>query len=769
MTIRKILCPIAITGFLLVMVSCSNTKYLPANDSLYTGADIKINSKELSKKKKKLLTTELNTLVRPKPNMSIFGLRPKLWFWNIAGTPKHKISVRRLIKKLGEPPVLLSDVNAVKTGKVLQSDLDNAGYFRSVLTSEISIKSKRAKAIYTAVPGPQYTINQVVFQQDSSPLQKAINRTKRRTLLKKGEPYNLEIIKTERARIDSRLKQRGFYFFDPNDIIMDVDSTIGGHQVNIYVNTKKTTPEPARKIYHINEVVIYPTFNASTASSDTSRFFAEMYHNYLVIDSNKFYKPRLFQQAMQFKPGDIYNRGEHNATLNRLINLGIFKFVKNRFEVTHDSLLNAYYYLTPLPKNSLHVEIGGLTKSNNLTGTQATVGFTNRNAFGGGEILNVNVTAGTEVQVSGNYKGYNTYRYGAEANLAIPKFVVPLVYINPRGGFVPRTNVQLGYDVLSRQSLYSLTSFRGAYGYTWKESERKEHTFYPISVQYVRPKDVSRQYLDSIKNYPALRHVVDTQFILGASYSYLFNQLVGRVPDNAFYFNGIVDVSGNIAGLVKKSVIKDGDTARIFGLPFAQYAKVETDFRYYKNLGGKNVWANRIDVGIGIPYGNSKQLPFIKQFFVGGNNSLRAFRSRSLGPGTYVDPSLLDERLKKGFVPDESGDMKLELNSELRFKIVSPIYGAAFVDAGNIWLYNEDASRPGSKFSSDFLKELAAGAGLGLRVDISILILRLDVAFPIRKPWLPESDRWVIDKISFGNKEWRKDNLVFNLAIGYPF
>ncbi len=769
MRIQKIISSLLTITCVSALISCNNTKYLPANDALYTGADIKIESKELSNKKKKLLSAELKTLVRPKPNASILGLRPKLWFWNIGGTPKHKISIKRLIKKMGEPPVLLSDVNAEKTAKVLQSDLENTGYFRSSVDADITVKNKRARAIYTAVPGPQYTINEVIFQQDSSILQKTINRTKRRTLLKKGQPFNLEIIKAERSRIDSRLKQRGFYFFDPDNIIMDVDSTVGDHKVNIYVNTKPSTPAAARKIYRINEVVIYPRYNLSFTSSDTNQKYGKRFDNYLIVDSSDFYKPRLFKQAMQFKPGNVYNRAQHNATLNRLINLGIFKFVKNRFEVAGDTLLDAFYYLTPLPKNSLHVELGGTTKSNNLTGSQATVGFTNRNAFGGGEILNVNVTGGAEVQVSGNYKGFNTYRYGAEATLNIPKFLVPLVYINPAGGFVPRTNIQLGYDVLSKQNLYSLRSFRLGYGYTWKESAQKEHTFYPISVQYVQPKDVTQTYLDSIKNYPSLRHVVDTQFILGANYNYIFNQLVGRVPDNAFYFSGLVDVSGNIAGALKRSVIKSGDTARLFGAPFSQYLKLETDFRYYRNLGGKNVWANRIDIGAGIPYGNSRQLPFIKQFFVGGNNSLRAFRSRALGPGSYIDPAILDPGSKPVFVPDESGDIKLELNSELRFKIFSPVYGAVFMDAGNIWLYNNDPSRPGSQFTSDFLKDIAVGTGLGLRLDVSILILRLDLAFPLRKPWLPESERWVIDQVKFGDPAWRRENLVFNLAIGYPF
>ena len=144
---------------------------------------------------------------------------------------------------------------------------------------------------------------------------------------------------------------------------------------------------------------------------------------------------------------------------------------------------------------------------------------------------------------------------------------------------------------------------------------------------------------------------------------------------------------------------------------------------------------------------------------------MRAFRSRSLGPGTY----LAEKNADVGFIPDQSGDIKLEMNTELRFKIIKPVYGAAFVDAGNIWLYNENKYKPGAKFSKDFLNELAVGTGLGLRVDITILVLRLDVAFPLRKPWLPETERWVINDINFGNSTWRKDNLIFNLAIGYPF
>lgn len=759
-----------IVGFtcaLLMMLacSCSNTKYLPKGESLYTGAQIRIDAPALSKAKKKTLKAELAALTRPKPNASILGLRIKLWLWNIGGNPKRKISVKRLIKNLGEPPVLLSDVRIERNTKILESTLENTGFFTAGVIGEVENKNRRAKAVYSATPGAQYTINDIKFQADSSDLQKAILRLRRRTLLKTKKPFELETIKAERVRIDERLKNLGFYFFNPDYLLIDVDTTVGDHKVNLFVNTKPETPDEARKRYRIKDVVIYPTYSIKGSGSDTSRKYGVMYEGYYVVDSAKFYKPKLFQQAMQFRTGDVYNRREHNATLQRLINLGVFKFVKNRFEVAGDTLLNAYYYLTPLPKKSLRVQLGGNTKSNNLTGTEITLGFTNRNALKGGEILNVNVSGGSEVQVSGNFKGYNTYRVGAEAKLAIPRFLIPFVYLNPRGGFVPRTNLMLGYEILNRKQLYTLNSFKGAYGYTWKESLQKEHTFYPISVQYVQPVNVTPLYLDKRRDDETLQKVIDTQFILGANYSYLMNQMTGpRIPRNGFYFNGLADISGNIAGLVKRSVIKGGDTARIFGAPFSQYLKLETDLRYYRQLGNEAVWASRIDAGAGIPYGNSKELPFIKQFFSGGNNSLRAFRSRSVGPGTFLPAKTTD-----GFIPDQSGDIKLELNTELRFKIVKPVYGAVFVDAGNVWLYNENEFKAGAKFTSDFLKELAAGTGLGVRVDINILVLRIDLAFPIRKPWLAEKDRWVIKQVDFGSSEWRKDNLIFNLAIGYPF
>jgi outer membrane protein assembly factor BamA len=246
---------------------------------------------------------------------------------------------------------------------------------------------------------------------------------------------------------------------------------------------------------------------------------------------------------------------------------------------------------------------------------------------------------------------------------------------------------------------------------------------------------------------------------------YTYTNTAQKRKKHTFYYKGTVDLAGNITGLATGANVQKGDTIKVFNVPFSQFIKIENDFRHYLNLGGESQLASRIIVGAGYTYGNSREMPFIKQFFIGGTNSLRAFRARSIGPGTFSS----EATSVNSFLPDESGDIKLEFNTEYRAKIYGLVKGALFIDAGNIWLLNENTAKPGAKFSNKFLSELAVGAGAGLRFDFSFLILRTDLAFPLRKPNLSEGNRWVLDKIDFGSAPWRKENLIFNLAIGYPF
>jgi outer membrane protein assembly factor BamA len=748
----------------ILLASCSNTRKLPEGDALYLGSTVKVDGPDLSRKKKKAIRSDMSSMTRPRPNKKFLGMRFKLWVYNLAGNPKKRNSPAGWLKyKVGEPPVLLSDVNLEYNQKVLKSTLENRGYFQVAVQGDTTVRNRKARAIYTIQTGPQYMINEVKFEGDSThPLQQEILKIAPETLLKQDAPFDLDVIKGERLRIDNYLKEHGYYYFSPEFLVIQTDSTIGGHKVNLYIKTKLNAPAEALKVYRINDVYIMPNYRLNQSTDiDTSKQNATYYKGYYVIDRRKSYNPRMFEQSMQFDPGDIYNRTDHNLTINRLVTLGVFKFVKNRFARvpgTDSNLLNTYYYLTPSPKKSIRGEINGNTKSNNLTGSSITIGWRNRNTFKGGELLTIDATGGFEVQYSGAFRGYNTFRTGIETSLSFPRFITPFIYVNTPGGFVPKTKFSLAYDILTKQKLYTMNSFRMNAGYLWRESFKKEHQFNPISITYVQPILITQEYKDSIAKNPTFAKAVEKQFILGSNYNYNYNGLTEPF-NSGFYFNGLIDLSGNIAGLL--SGASQSNPKYILKAQFAQYVKFETDMRYYLNIKpGAVVLANRLILGVGVPYGNSRELPFIKQFFIGGNNSLRAFRSRTVGPGTYLpDPTA-------NLLPDQSGDMKLEINTELRARLTGILHGAIFVDAGNIWLFKENPLKPGGKFSKSFLNELAVGTGVGLRFDISFLVLRLDVAFPLRDPGIK---RWLINGIDPLSPDWRRDNLVYNLGIGYPF
>ena len=759
-TILKIVFLILIISF----ASCSNTRLLPPGEALYTGATVKIKD-DISKKNKSSLQDDLAGLTRPKPNSKFLGMRLKLSFFNLAGDPNKKNFIRKFFRNIGEPPVLLSDLNLENNSKVLRNYLENKGYFHATVSGDTTVKNKKAHATYTVKAGNLYTVKTIVFPHDTTnQLGIAIKNTETNTLLKPGVPFDLGLIKAERVRIDAALKEVGYYFFSPDYILVDADSTIGNKMVNLYITVKTNTPLAARKPYTINEIYVYSNYTLATAAIDTSHTNEVFYKGYYVIDKDKKFKPNLFEHVMQFKPTDLYNRKAHNLALNRLINLRVYKFVKNRFEVDpYTDELNTFYYLTPLPKKTLRAEASGNTKSNNNAGSVISFSWRNKNFLRGAELFAVNAYVGSEVQFSGRQRGFNTNKLGGEISITVPKFIIPFFIFNTKGAYVPKSYARIGYDLLNRTKLYTLNSFRADLGYTWKPSVRKEYQYNPISINYVQPLNVTQRYTDSIKRDFTLKKAIEKQFIIGSNATYSYNEIIDDPRGRGWFVTTNIDLSGNVIGLIKHPDLKNGDTIKIFGAPYAQYVKTEADIRMYSRLGIKTIWANRIDMGLGFPYGNSYQLPFIKQFFIGGTNSLRGFRSRTLGPGIYR-PANADS---SNFYPDQSGDIKFELNTELRQKFSSIFEGAVFIDAGNIWLKNKDVSKPGAEFSNKFLSQLALDAGIGIRFDLTILLLRFDVAVPLRKPWLPAGQR--ATQFNLGSAAFRKENLIFNFAIGYPF
>ena len=229
--------------------------------------------------------------------------------------------------------------------------------------------------------------------------------------------------------------------------MIEADSTIGNNMVNLYMTVKTNTPFAARKPYTINEIYVYSNYTLSTADIDTSHAYEEFYKGYYVIDKEKMFKPNLFEHVMQFKPNDLYNRKAHNLALNRLINLGVYKFVKNRFEVdSYTDELNTFYYLTPMPKKTLRGEFSGNTKSNNNAGSVISVGWRNKNFLRGAELLAFNAYVGSRrYNLAAGKRGFNTNKLGGEISITVPKFIIPFFVFNVKGAYVPKSYARIGY------------------------------------------------------------------------------------------------------------------------------------------------------------------------------------------------------------------------------------------------------------------------------------------------------------------------------------
>ena len=768
-------------GITVAVISCSNTKFLKDGQMLYTGAEVKIENDSLSKKEKSELQSALEESLTPKPNSTFLGLRPKLYAYNTTKEPKKDKGIKYWLKyKFGEEPVLLGDVDREFNKDIIVNYSENKGYFNAKAKYDTVSKNKKAHVIYTLNPGARYLISNVNFPKDSTLINSEIQNLKEKTLLKAGNPFDLDVIKNERQRIDNELKDKGFYYFSPDNIIVQADSTVTKDpKVELIVKLKDNTPKLATEQFTIDKVVVFPNYNLRDAKKgkynipmNPDSLKGYEYNNIYVVDPDKKFKPRIFDRALYFNQGDIYNRKDHNLSLNRLISLGVFKFVKNEFVVS-DSLnhkFDAYYVLTPKELQSLRLEALGRTNSANYAGSELNLNWTQRNFFRGAEQFKASVYGAFDVQMGGPADAENIFRAGTNVQLSIPRIVAPFRF-NSSSAFVPKTNVKLGYEFQNRTTLYSLNTFNASFGYQWKENVRKEHELNIFDVSLIRPANVTAKF-DSISDGNAYQQrIVDKQLIFGPTYSYTYSTTM--LPrKNTFYYKGMLDLAGNITGLVTGANAKEGKEKTIFGIPFSQYAKIENDVRFYHKFNEKTSFASRLIAGVAIPYGNSEHIPFSRQFFVGGSNSIRAFRARTLGPGSY-DPR--PDQDKNRFMFDQSGDVKLEFNAEYRANLYKFLNVAAFVDAGNIWLINDDIdedgvnTRPGGKFSKEFLSEIAVGAGVGLRLDFSILVLRLDLAMPLRVPYYEKGDRWTFDRINFGDSSWRKDNLILNIAIGYPF
>ena len=458
------------------------------------------------------------------------------------------------------------------------------------------------------------------------------------------------------------------------------------------------------------------------------------------------------------QPGEKYDPLLSKYTSRRLSSIGIYKYVNIRYKekdtITDENgfrHLDAEIHLSPFNKRTLRAELQGVTKSNNFAGPGLGLTYVNRNLFRGGEILRITGSFAYEQQFSssGDQSGLRSLQLGLGSSLTFPRLLFPIDLNNRFKYSIPQTQIKAGIDYLDRSQLYSLNSFSTSFGYIWKANRFVTHQLNPININYVKLGNTTDEFDEILDENPFLRRSFEQQFIAGLTYSFTYNELVDASRRGSFYLNFNFDIAGNTIDLFAQENSEGEKT--FLGLKYVQYAKADVDLRYHYKIGSNgDVLVGRLFGGLGLPYGNSKSLPFVKQYFSGGPYSVRAFNIRSLGPGTYQPE---EEGVDSYY--DQAGDIRLEANIEYRFPLFTYVNGAVFADAGNVWLTEENEALPGGKFSSSFSDELGIGTGVGLRVDIQGFVIRFDLASPLKRP----AKKW----------EFEYDKPVFNFAIGYPF
>lgn len=710
-----------------LLVSCDVTRTLSDNERLYTGARVMVEADSMAKAEKEELRSFAEALIRPRPNTKVLGIPVKLMVYQVP----------RLREKYGEAPVLYSRVDPAFTSRLIQNELDNRGFFRARVQYDTVQQGKKISVNYRLQPGKLYTIGSVYFPQENDELSVAINASGSSSLLKEGIPYSLELIKAERIRIDAQLKEQGFYYFNADNLLVQADSAAGNCRVDLKLILKPETPRLAYDRYFVRNIHIDPPQN---------------------------FKKGVLESMLQFQRNSVYNRTNHNLALNRLVSMGTFQFVRNRFVKadTAGCFLDAIYTLTPFPTKSLQAEVSARTNSAGYSGIALTTNWSHRNIFKGGELLTVAVFGSMDAQ-QGQGTAYNLYRTGMEASVVWPRLVAPFTAA-PSGSSIPKTKATLGYELQHRSQLYTKHQFNGSFGYQWKSGTGGSHRLMLADITYANPAYVSDYYQSLMRTDPGLIKSVERELIAGLSYSFEYTNTTEQHREHRFYSKSSVQTSAALLGLLTGVSPQQGTPQTVLGVPFSQFIRLEQEYRHFFKIHPAVELAGRVIAGVGLPYGNSVAMPYTRQFFIGGSNSLRAFPARSVGPGSFRSPVAAG-----GFLPDESGDLKLELNAELRTRIYKFLYGALFVDAGNVWLLNSSPLKPGGVISTGFTDELAIGTGAGIRFDFTMIVLRLDLAVPVHKPWLPKGNRWVSDEPDFGSAAWWRNNRMWNIAIGYPF
>lgn len=751
---------------ILLLAACSTTRRVPEGDHLYTGlkgVDYKYSTDttaHIPDEVQEAIFTSVD--VAPNNYWKLVRWRYPfplgLWVYNNWSNPPKGLK-HWLYEKLVAEPVLVSDVRPEVRTHMIEQILDNNGYFRGKATYELlqARNPKKAKIRYDVTPGPAFRLDTVEMLGDSTHLGMLIDSlASRDPYLRAGSRYCTDSLSTARNRITNSLRNRGYYFFRPDYIQYLADSIQHPGSVMLRLDLANNMPRFTSQRFRTGKVTMVVNRYRGRQRPDTIQIKPGV--DLVQMMPSKF-RRKIVEECVTFRPGSIFAVRNMDFTQTLLSRLGIFRSID--IQAIPDSTA-ALPTLDVLVNTTLDqpleasVEVNVSSKSNSYLGPGLTFGVTNNNIFGGGEQLSVQLTGTYEWQTGRRARGgiFNSYEAGITGSLAFPRLLAPK--------FIPRsqwqlnwTRFQLNADLLNRPHYFRMAQFNASMSYDWRIRRHVSQTFTPLKLTYTKLINTTAEFDSIMAANPAIALSFQSQFIPQMMYSYTYDRQFDR--DNALNWSFTVQEAGNIFWAIYRACGKKGEK-ELFGTPFSQFIKGQTQLVYNRRLWGDHHLVSRVAVGAEHAYGNSAEVPYAEQFYCGGANSVRAFTVRSIGPGSYRAPADTPDDYF-----DQTGTFKFEANLEYRFPIAGALHGALFLDAGNVWLLKDDPARPGGRLrGSTFLRDLATGTGAGLRLDISMLVIRADLGIGIHAPY-NTGRRGYYNMESFGK------SLAFHLAIGYPF
>lgn len=743
-----------------MLSSCSTTRRIPDGEQLYVGLK-KVEISGYDKEKvPEGVASQLNEAVAVAPNNAIFKspyyrwpFPVGLWVYNNWDNPPKGLK-HKLYEKLVAQPVLVSDVRPNLRAKMMDEILDNNGYFRGHADYEVIDQKnpKKAKISYKVLTGPAYTLDSIWLLPDTCRLNHLIDSiASRDPYLRPGMRYSTDSLSAVRTRVANKLRNRGYYFFKPEFIEYLADSVAKPLSIDLRMALASNVAKPLLQCYTVGDVTVRVFRNKGGGTPDT----IQTSRGTLIQMMPSRLRQKLIPECVTLRKGRVFSVRSMNSTQTRFARLGIFNAININVLPDSGQVLNVDIdctFDTPLEAT---VELNASSKSNSYIGPGMKVGITNRNIFGGGEQFNVTLTGSYEWQTGkGSSSVFNSYEYGISTSLSVPRLLAP-GFIKRRNRNLNWTRFTLNFEMLNRPHYFKMAQFNFSFNYDWQSSRYSSHTLTPFKLTYTNLLHTTEAF-DSITGAnPAIALSFRSQYIPQLSYTYTYDRQFDS--DNGINWQFTVQEAGNLFWSVYELAGKHGEK-ELFGTPFSQFVKGQTQLVYNRRLWGDNWLVSRVLVGAAHAYGNGKEVPYAEQFYVGGANSIRAFTVRSLGPGSYRPP----EDVRDSYF-DQTGTFKFEANVEYRFPIIGPLHGAVFMDTGNVWLLKNDPLRPGGQLkASSFLRDLALGTGVGLRFDIGMLVVRGDLGIGIHAPY-------DTGKSGYYNMESFKKSLAFHLAIGYPF